>query len=783
MLSTLVVSASLLAINQGSEGCSEPSKISGIRLVADEDQEVLLDIDNGLYEYCRVLSLQTGELEFEEVSCTANVRAMESMPDYDVEVDVVSSHELFLAIEGVEIDLTLSGDTFIDADAFAYFYSPSMRSVFIFTAAENSTTQIDLVTVAFNVDKSDPLYAVQYDIENTGSIEDILNGELMRSFDESDLFMVQAGSFAECEGVSWLRYSFVAGLYDLLASRNETSTQIAFMEIGSGYIGVDSRLSSARAYGFDSHTVRYFEADGARLELFRTEEFEFESAELSSYWALMWLLIAIAISLCCCFCVCAGCRWRTRKSSASKGAASEAEQETQTTTDIEMQSGQHKKQRTAENTDDFVAMAVKDPLNQETNLDTVDDAQHISKPAETMDEVREADEQTEHAALTGYGDDSGVPRDDNDDNDEEEDGGAAVECDVSFEEDMEFDDGPNTSQIVGDAFETIALPLAPIPAMASLLETASLAVTDDMGDDGVIIGRDLDNEESDDDNQNAYTTDESGYGDDSGVPRDDNDEEYGGAAVERDVSFEEDMDFDIDDGPNTPQIAGDAFETERMRQEALRKDMEEAEQQREEQQKREEEAERQRQECEAEAERLRVMEAAKERLRVMEEQRKREELAPIPAMSSLLETASLAVTDDMGDGIIVGRDLDSEESDDDSQNAYTADESGEELKDGDDGDGKKKKRKRSRSGSRRHTRTVSRSTLVTGRVNEKEEKLRRWAGDKDISGGHANSERLRSKSKTERRKHAEVKAIDVAREDPSNVTVLHRRVSVVKHKK
>merc|ERR1719162_657049 len=132
------------------------------------------------------------------------------------------------------------------------------------------------------------------------------------------------------------------------------------------------------------------------------------------------------------------------------------------------------------------------------------------------------------------------------------------------------------------------------------------------------------------------------------------------------------------------------------------------------------------------------------------------------AMESLLETASLAVTDDMGDGVIIGRDLDSEESDDDSQNAYTADESGEELKDGDDGDGKKKKRKRTRSGSRRHTRTVSRSTLVTGRVNEKDEKLRRWAGDKDISGhGLANSERMRSKSTSLRRKHAEVKAIDV----------------------
>merc|ERR1712129_640975 len=160
-------------------------------------------------------------------------------------------------------------------------------------------------------------------------------------------------------------------------------------------------------------------------------------------------------------------------------------------------------------------------------------------------------------------------------------------------------------------------------------------------------------------------------------------------------------------------------------------------------------------------------------------------ITPIPAMGALMENASLAVTDDMAtrDGVIIGRDLDNEERDDDdsqnSQNAYTTDESGEEWKNGDDGDGKMKKRKRTRSRSGSRTSTRFRSTLVTGRVNEKEDKLKRWAGDKNISGGHANSARMRSKSDSLRRRHAEVKAIDVARKDPSNVTVLSK--SVVKH--
>jgi len=318
MLSALVLSASLLSTNQG---CSPESEtlgaghIHGIHLVADESQELLLDINNGIYDYCRVMSLQTGELEFDEVSCTANVREMEAIPEYDVQVDVVSSSELLLVIDGANTTLDLN-DAFVDADAFAYFYSPSMRSVFVFTAAENSSSQIDLVIVAFNVNGTDPLYAVQSDIENTGSIEDILDGELMRSFDELDLFMVEAGERGECEDTSWLRYSFVSGLYDLLASDDteaqSNETQMAFVSIGSGYIGVDSRLS--RAWGFDTHTVRYFEADGRDLSLFRTEQFELGHAELSSYWVLMWLLIALAV---CCCCVCAGCYVKRRRGRSS----------------------------------------------------------------------------------------------------------------------------------------------------------------------------------------------------------------------------------------------------------------------------------------------------------------------------------------------------------------------------------------------------------------------------------------------------------------------------------
>jgi len=316
MLPAVFLSASLLGASQG---CSDSHETFGaghihdIHLVADESQELLLDIDNGIYEYCRVMSLQTQEINFDEVSCTANVREMESIPDYDVQVDVVSSSELQLVIDGSNTSVTLNNDDYVDAEAYAYFYSPLMRSVFVFTAAENSSSQIDLITVALNINGSDPLYVVQYDVEGTGSIEDILDGELMRSFDDYDLFMVKAGE-RECGDNSWLRYSYVYGLYELLASGEGQSneTAMAFVSIGNGYIGVDTRIS--RAYGFDAHTVRYFEADGPQLELYRTDEFEFGHGELSSYWVLMWLLIALF--LCCC-CMCAGCYIKRRRAGSS----------------------------------------------------------------------------------------------------------------------------------------------------------------------------------------------------------------------------------------------------------------------------------------------------------------------------------------------------------------------------------------------------------------------------------------------------------------------------------
>lgn len=318
MLPTLVLSASLLRVNQASCDTSETvgaGHIHGIHLVADESQQLLLDIDNGIYEYCRVLSLQSGDLDFDEVSCTANVREMEAIPEYDVQVDVVSSSELLLNIDGNNASVSLDDDTFVDADAFAYFYSPSMSSVFVFTAANNSNeSQIDLITVALSANGSNPLYTAQYDVEGTGPIEDILDGGLLRSFDDYNLFMVQAGDASDCEGNAWLRYSYVHGLYELLEAGDapENATQMAFEAIGYGYMGVDSRIS--RAYGFDAHNVRYYEADGPALALFRTAEYEFGHGDLSSYWVLMWLLIALF--LCCC-CVCTACLIKRRRARSS----------------------------------------------------------------------------------------------------------------------------------------------------------------------------------------------------------------------------------------------------------------------------------------------------------------------------------------------------------------------------------------------------------------------------------------------------------------------------------
>merc|ERR1719206_327844 len=116
-------------------------------------------------------------------------------------------------------------------------------------------------------------------------------------------------------------------------------------------------------------------------------------------------------------------------------------------------------------------------------------------------------------------------------------------------------------------------------------------------------------------------------------------------------------------------------------------------------------------------------------------------------------------------------DLEDEETDEEEYEDDEEDESGDGGKDT-DGDGKKKKRKKKRR--RKRTNTI---TIVTGKIENRETRsrsgsqLKRWAGGQNISN-KGSSHHLRKRSNTLQRSHAEIKAIDVAREDPSNVTVL-----------
>merc|ERR1712154_573959 len=58
-----------------------------------------------------------------------------------------------------------------------------------------------------------------------------------------------------------------------------------------------------RAYSFSAHKVWFYEVDDEGFGSFRLNEFDFDHQTLSSYWALMWFLIALVLLCCCCCCI------------------------------------------------------------------------------------------------------------------------------------------------------------------------------------------------------------------------------------------------------------------------------------------------------------------------------------------------------------------------------------------------------------------------------------------------------------------------------------------------
>jgi len=241
--------------------------------------------------------------------------------------------------EDTEITITFSGnnmsvtttleDTFIHPLFHSYFYSPRMKTLFIFTADQNDSimadenyTVIDLVTISWNpsgsigkefaADLNDFAYSTQQNVNGQHFVNDAaldtfkmtLDGKKWTNYDEHDMFMVRVASvLPSCSQPEWLRYSFNYQIYKELKElpSNGTATPFEFDYAGNGYKGIDTRIK--RAYSFSAHKVWFYEVDDEGFGSFRLNEFDFDHQTLSSYWALMWFLIALVLLCCCCCCI------------------------------------------------------------------------------------------------------------------------------------------------------------------------------------------------------------------------------------------------------------------------------------------------------------------------------------------------------------------------------------------------------------------------------------------------------------------------------------------------
>lgn len=336
---SVVALAAAFAVSRVKGGCDDDTiffqgVLDGIHLVADESMELQLEIDNGVYAYCRVLDLQSGDLSFEEVSCSGR-RDWEAIPSYNIDVTPSdnSTVDIVFGNDSVTLDLSDGDDVYIDSDDFAYFYSPSMMTLFIFTTDgtewDDDSSTLNLVSISWDSvdgDFPDNLTDFQYVVQSDIIVDSAtfpttfptpkLDGALWRNYDADDMFMVEVvpmyGDDYECSGGNpWVRYSFLEDLYQEMDDGGNTTMQFDY--VGNGFVGVDTRIQ--RAFGFNAVTndVWYYEADGDEFDEWRTESFGFGDAELTSYWVVMFAAIALFVLYCCC-CVCCVYRSRARKS-------------------------------------------------------------------------------------------------------------------------------------------------------------------------------------------------------------------------------------------------------------------------------------------------------------------------------------------------------------------------------------------------------------------------------------------------------------------------------------
>ena len=133
-----------------------------------------------------------------------------------------------------------------------------------------------------------------------------------------------------CDDPEWLRYRYIDNLYTLRKNGQDGGYNATFIfdHIGMGYIGIDTRLN--RAYAFTDHSVSYYEAQSDEFDSFSEQTFEFDHSELSSYWVLMWFLIALVICCCCC-CFAIYCKRKRDKQGRTNEFGMTPEQEMMTT--------------------------------------------------------------------------------------------------------------------------------------------------------------------------------------------------------------------------------------------------------------------------------------------------------------------------------------------------------------------------------------------------------------------------------------------------------------------
>eukprot|EP01083_Nonionella_stella_P083434 230724_1 len=346
----IVTSVVLLSSLCSGSDCTEKKSfgaghIEDIKLQSSESQALVLQLNNGVYDYCRNLNLQTNELTFEEVACAEGIREWGEFPEYDISIahedaqefialNASAKQEYIEDVEDTALAITIGEttstltlpDTFIHPTAYSYFYAPSVTTLFIFTADQNKTalslddyTYVNLVTISWDPTKVLNIFPTDIQDFQVGTnlnagvenmvgdavlITLVLDGKKWTVYDDDSLFIVRINSvIAECEPAQWLRYQQIPDIYKMRKNGNDNHENGTFLfdYAGAGYMGVDTRVW--RAYGFTGHEVWYFEAFGEGFDEFDIIEYEFDHQTLSSYWAVMWFGIALVVVICCC-CVC-----------------------------------------------------------------------------------------------------------------------------------------------------------------------------------------------------------------------------------------------------------------------------------------------------------------------------------------------------------------------------------------------------------------------------------------------------------------------------------------------